>query len=96
MKNNRMKSLSGLVGISALAVLGLVIKDKYDEYQKEKMTADLRQFFAEMGEIAVVYFDQTASEKGSHSGGVVLSDGREYSFTYRKGDIVYQEEQAHD
>ncbi|WP_138080456.1 DUF4651 domain-containing protein [Streptococcus porcinus] len=92
MNKKRMKNLSGLVGISTIAVLGLALKNKYEDYQRAKRTADLRCFFSDMGQIDVLYFNAAESEKDCHKGGVVFSDGRAYRFSYCKGDIVYEEE----
>ncbi|EFR43712.1 DUF4651 domain-containing protein [Streptococcus pseudoporcinus] len=92
MNKKRIKNLLGLAGISAIALLGLTLKNKYEDYQRDKMTADLRRFFSEMGQIDVLYFNAAESEKDCHKGGLVFADGRAYRFSYSKGDIVYEEE----
>lgn len=83
---------TGLIGIPTAAVLALLLKEKYQDYQQEKMTADIRQFFSQKGDIELVYFDVPQPQSKERNGGLVMSDGRQYSFTYQKGAIIYQEE----
>lgn len=92
MKTRKRKQLSHLLGASALAVTALLLKEKYDEKKKERFIRDLRHFFSEMGTIDVLYFDHSANNHPKHQGGIVLSDGRRFAFSYDKGEIVYQEE----
>ncbi|GAB6729481.1 DUF4651 domain-containing protein [Streptococcus uberis] len=83
---------TGLIGIPTAAVLALLLKEKYQDYQQEKMTADIRQFFSQKGDIELVYFDVPQPQSKERNGGLVMSDGRQFSFTYQKGTIIYQEE----
>ncbi|MGT2807247.1 DUF4651 domain-containing protein [Streptococcus iniae] len=92
MKTRKRKHLSHLLGASALAVTALLLKEKYDDKKKERCIRDLRHFFSEMGTIDVLYFDHSGAASSHHQGGLVLSDGRCFSFTYDKGEIVYQED----
>lgn len=83
---------TGLIGMPTAAVLTLLLKEKYQNYQQEKMTADIRQFFSQMGDIELVYFDVPQPQLKERNGGLVMSDGRRFSFTYQKDKIIYQEE----
>lgn len=94
-KKSRLALGLGLVGISGAFALGLVIKKELAERKAEKIKAALRQFFDQLGEIAVLYVNETASDKQVTRGGVVMTDGRVYQFSYEKGQIVYEEEK-HD
>ena len=47
---------------------------------------------ARKGDIELVYFDVPQPQSKERNGGLVMSDGRQYSFTYQKGAIIYQEE----
>ncbi|MGT2888562.1 DUF4651 domain-containing protein [Streptococcus didelphis] len=92
MNKNKYKSLSKLLGLSAFMVTALVFKEKYQDYQKTKMIAEIRQFFSEIGAISVLYINEAQSDASCVRGGIVMADDREFSFSYQKGDLTYQEE----
>ena len=59
---------------------------------QEEIVQVVRDFFATMGEIATVYVELYASGEESLVGGVVMEDGRHFSFDYDQGQLTYEEE----
>ncbi|MEQ5954702.1 DUF4651 domain-containing protein [Streptococcus suis] len=53
----------------------------------------MRDFFADLGEIATVYVDETASTQTTLIGGVVMEAGQVFLFENTKGSIQYREEE---
>ncbi|MGT2933458.1 DUF4651 domain-containing protein [Streptococcus catagoni] len=92
MNSKKSLGISGLVSLSALAVAALLIKVKYQEKRRQKISQEVRQFFSKMGEIEVVYFNLAESHAPELRGGLVMSDGRSFTFTYKQGEIAYEEE----
>lgn len=92
MTNRKQKGISGLLGLSAVAVTALVLKEKYQENRRLKITNEIRQYFSDLGEIDVLYINDYSSSFRVINGGVVMADSRVYQFTYSRGDIVFQEE----
>ncbi|KHD44826.1 DUF4651 domain-containing protein [Streptococcus hongkongensis] len=93
MINRKPKGIIGLVGLSAVAVTALVLKEKYQENRRQKITNEIRQYFSDLGEIDALYINDYSSSFGAINGGLVMSDGRAYQFTYSRGGIVFQEEE---
>lgn len=93
-KKSRLALGLGIVGISGALALSLVIKKELAERKAEKIKATLRQFFDQQGEIAVLYVNETESDTQVTRGGVVMTDGRVYQFSYEKGQIAYEEEKV--
>lgn len=93
-KKSRLAFGLGIVGISGALALSLVIKKELAERKAEKIKATLRQFFDQQGEIAVLYVNETESDTQVTRGGVVMTDGRVYQFSYEKGQIAYEEEKV--
>lgn len=93
-KKSRLAFGLGIVGISGALALSLVIKKELAERKAEKIKATLRQFFDQQGEIAVLYVNETESDTQVTRGGVVMTDGRVYQFSYERGQITYEEEKV--
>lgn len=91
MKKKKFALVTGLV--SALGVLAFIgHKKQVKEQQKDsELLAEIRAFFAPMGEIEVVYLTEVNSRAGQAFGGVVFDDGVVFDFRYHKGDIDYKE-----
>nr|WP_238597519.1 DUF4651 domain-containing protein [Streptococcus suis] len=53
----------------------------------------MRDFFADLGEIATVYVDETASTQTTLIGGVVMEVGQVFLFENAQGSIQYREEE---
>lgn len=93
-KKSRLALGLGIVGIGGALALSLAIKKELAERKAEKIKATLRQFFDQLGEIAVLYVNETESDTQVTRGGVVMTDGRVYQFSYEKGQIAYEEEKV--
>lgn len=93
-KKSRLAFGLGIVGISGALALSLVIKKELAERKAEKIKATLRQFFDQQGEIAVLCVNETESDTQVTRGGVAMTDGRVYQFSYEKGQIAYEEEKV--
>ena len=92
-KNIKTGALVGLAGLSASIVLGAAISKKLEERRREKIKARIRQYFDGFGDIDVLYINEFESDKEITTGGLVMSDGRVLSFTYKKGVIDYSEDE---
>ncbi|MGT2926932.1 DUF4651 domain-containing protein [Streptococcus cuniculipharyngis] len=77
----------GLVGLAAFYRL----KEADQEKQDQAMKAQLREFFTNLGTIEVMYFNDYDQADEATSGGVVMTDGRHYQFSYYQGDFAYEE-----
>ena len=55
---------------------------------------DYSQELSHLGTIAVLYTNPTDKENPGLTGGIVLEDGRAYSFVYAEDILTYEEEQA--
>lgn len=93
MTNRKQKGMTGLIGLSAVALTALVLKEKYQENRRKKITNEIRQYFSDLGEIDVLYLNDYTSRFGTIDGGLVMANGKAYQFTYSHGDIVFQEEE---
>lgn len=84
--------LSGLLGLGCLIGLGMLAKETYQERRRQKVLSELRDFFTKKGPIAVLYVDAAASSSETTTGGVVMTDGQAYTYTYHKGHINTEED----
>ena len=84
-------------GVGALGLLAMAEK-KYrqsrTEMKKAALIQDIRQELSHLGTIAVLYTNPTDKENPGLTGGIVLEDGRAYSFVYAEYILTYEEEQA--
>ncbi len=71
--------------------LGLIFSEQYHEKERQQLTRDLRIFFSKMGQIEVLYIDATTASRDKVFGGVIMADGRQYRYTYQKGQISFKE-----
>lgn len=87
--------------MSGLAVAGLgallfgakkIVDDQKRVRTQEELVAEVRTLFADMGTIATLYVELYESSLGRLVGGVVLEDGRHYTFVYEEGLLHYEEE----
>lgn len=53
-KNFKLASSACLIGIGGAVLLGTVVKKQLEERKRERIKAELRQFFNQLGEIAVL------------------------------------------
>ncbi len=63
-----------------------------EERKKAQALQEVREFFADLGEIATVYVDETASTQDVLIGGVVMEAGQIFLFENVRGSIRYEEE----
>lgn len=92
MKKKKTALLAGLMGAGVLAASVRFYKKAKEERQKAQALQDVREFFGDLGSIATVYVDETASDQDYLTGGVVMEDGRVYLFENAQGQIRYEEE----
>ena len=79
-------------GVGALGLLAMA--EKYRQSRAEMEKAALIQDLSHLGTIAVLYTNPTDKENPGLTGGIVLEDGRAYSFVYAEDILTYEEEQA--
>ena len=79
-------------GVGALGLLAMA--EKYRQSRAEMKKAALIQELSHLGTIAVLYTNPTDKENPGLTGGIVLEDGRAYSFVYAEDILTYEEEQA--
>lgn len=96
MKNmkNKMKILGTsltLVGLAGSFLLTLTLKDEYNQKKRNKVTAQIRSFFEELGTIEVLFLNSYSLNKEMITGGVIMSNGKEYEFTFKNKAIAYRE-----
>ena len=60
--------------------------------KKAALIQDIRQELSHLGTIAVLYTNPTDKENPGLTGGIVLEDGRAYSFVYAEDILTYEEE----
>ena len=77
-------------GVGALGLLAMTEKYRQSrvEMKKAALIQDIRQELSHLGPIAVLYTNPGLT------GGIVLEDGRVYSFVYAEDKLTYEEEQA--
>ncbi len=83
MKNKKILFGTGLAGYT--------LTKKVTDYKRQQITQTLREFFSQMGDIQVFYFNEFESDIKMTSGGLVLEDGRIFEFIYRQGVLDYVE-----
>ena len=90
-------------GVGALGLLAMTEKYRQSrvEMKKAALIQDIRQELSHLGPIAVhlgtiavLYTNPTDKENPGLTGGIVLEDGRVYSFVYAEDKLTYEEEQA--
>lgn len=91
MKNKKILFGTGLAGVGLLAAAGYTLTKKVTDYKRQQITQTLREFFSQMGDIQVFYFNEFESDIKMTSGGLVLEDGRIFEFIYRQGVLDYVE-----
>ena len=64
-----------------------------EDRKKAQALQEVRDFFTDLGEIATVYVDETASTQTTLIGGVVMEAGQVFLFENTKGSIQYREEE---
>ncbi len=94
MKNKKSAWLAGLLGAGVLAASAKYYIDVQEERQKTVALRQVRDFFADFGEIATVFVDESQSDKQVLVGGVVMEEGAVYLFKNRHGRILYEEEKT--
>lgn len=90
-----MKAKKSFIFTGAALGLGLVataalLADKIGQIRQDRMVKDIRAHFSQMGDIQVLYLTKEASPYDL-TGGVVMTDGRVFEFTYDLGELIYQE-----
>lgn len=78
MSKKKIGMISGIFGFSLAIGLGIVIKDYCQDRQRRQMTRDLRTFFSPLGQIEVLYINPCQVKQDYISGGVVMSNGKQY------------------
>ena len=86
---------TGLV-VAGLGALAFGAKKVADDHKlmktQEELTAIVRDYFSEMGEIGTLYVQVYESSLERLVGGVIFEDGRHYTFVYEDEDLIYEEE----
>ena len=82
-------------GVGALGLLAMTeYRQSRVEMKKAALIQNIRQELSHLGPIAVLYTNPTDKENPGLTGGIVLEDGRVYSFVYAEDILTYEEEQA--
>ena len=90
---NIFKTGLALIGLGALAFGAKKIADDYKLMKtQEELTAIVRDYFSEMGEIGTLYVQVYESSLERLVGGVMFEDGHHYTFVYEDEDLIYEEE----
>lgn len=92
MNKKKAALLAGLVGAGVLAASTKYYMDAQKERQKAAALRQVREFFADFGEIATVFVDECQSDEHCLVGGVVMEAGPVYLFENQDGQISYEEE----
>ncbi|WP_155969682.1 DUF4651 domain-containing protein [Streptococcus ruminantium] len=92
MKKKKTALLAGLLGVGVLAASAQFYRKIQEERKKAQALQEVREFFADLGEIATVYVDETASTQDVLIGGVVMEAGQIFLFENVRGSIRYEEE----
>lgn len=93
MNKKKTAILAGVLGAGILAASARFYRSVQEEHQKARALEEVRAFFGEFGPIATVFIYEEDSTGRVLSGGVVMEDGRVYSFVNEAGTIVYEEEE---
>lgn len=95
MKRKTLALFAGGVGTLGLLAMAEKYRQSRAEMEKAALIQDIRQELSHLGTIAVLYTNPTDKENpGLTGGGIVLEDGRAYSFVYAEDILTYEEEQA--
>ncbi|HEP1292147.1 TPA: DUF4651 domain-containing protein [Streptococcus pyogenes] len=94
MSKKKIGMISGIFGFSLAIGLGIVIKDYCQDRQRRQMTRDLRTFFSPLGQIEVLYINPCQVKQDYISGGVVMSNSKQYQFTYHSRQISFEEDKG--
>ncbi|TWS94650.1 DUF4651 domain-containing protein [Streptococcus sp. sy018] len=84
-------ALLGLTSLAAWLVYHNWQKQTTQQVEEKEMTDHLRQFFSQFGQIEVLYFNDYRLDDEARTGGVVMTTGQAYEFSYYQGDFTYQE-----
>ncbi|MEQ9764570.1 DUF4651 domain-containing protein [Streptococcus sp. ZJ151] len=90
MKNKKISILGGALLGLGLTALAAQLAYKIGEAQKTRRMTDIRAYFSQFGDIQVVYINEF-EDSNETTGGVVLTDGRQFDFVYEQGEIIAQE-----
>ncbi|HFI0618745.1 TPA: DUF4651 domain-containing protein [Streptococcus suis] len=93
MKKKRTALLAGLLGAGVLTASAQFYRKVQEDRKKAQALQEVRDFFANVGEIATVYVDETASTQDSLVGGVVMEAGQVFLFENVQGSIQYREDE---
>lgn len=94
MKRKTLALFAGGVGALGLLAMAEKYRQSRTEMKKAALIQDIRQELSHLGTIAVLYTNPTDKENPGLTGGIVLEDGRSYSFVYAEDILTYEEEQA--
>ncbi|WP_455451397.1 DUF4651 domain-containing protein [Streptococcus salivarius] len=94
MKRKTLALFAGGVGALGLLATAEKYRQSRAEMKKAALIQDIRQELSHLGTIAVLYTNPTDKENPELTGGIVLEDGRSYSFVYAEDILTYEEEQA--
>lgn len=92
MKKKKTALLAGLLGVGVLTASAQFYRKIQEERKKAQALQEVREFFADLGEIATVYVDETASTQDVLIGGVVMEADQIFLFENVRGSIRYEEE----
>ncbi len=93
MNKKKTALLAGLLGAGVLAASAQFYRKIQEDRKKAQALQEVRDFFADLGEIATVYVDETASTQDILIGGVVMEAGQVFLFENTRGSIQYTEEE---
>ena len=93
MKRKTLALFAGGVGALGLLAMAEKYRQSRAEMKKAALIQDIRQELSHLGTIAVLT-NPTDKENPELTGGIVLEDGRSYSFVYAEDILTYEEEQA--
>ena len=95
MKRKTLAIIAG--GIGALGFLALAEQGRRKQKAAKGQSAliqEVRQALSRQGEISVLYVNPSDQDVPHFSGGVVMEDGRIFSFADVDGELIYKEEEA--
>ena len=90
---NIIKTGLAVAGLGALAFGAKKVADDHKLMKnQEELTAIVRDYFLEMGEIGTLYVQVYESSLERLVGGVIFEDGRHYTFVYEDENLQYEKE----
>ena len=95
MKRKTLAIIAG--GLGALGFLALAEQGRRRQRADKKRSAllqEIRQDLSHQGPISVLYVNPSDQDVPHFSGGVVMEDGRIFSFADVDGELIYKEEEA--